>query len=76
MSKRYFLSKEERKDITDRGNRKLITERYIHDMLRRLQIVGRGKGAWEGGEWAGGGASDSGPGKGTGANSAKLCNPR
>lgn len=42
MSKRYSLSKEERKHITGSGNRTLITERYTRNTLRKMQIVGRG----------------------------------
>lgn len=51
MSKRYSLSKEERKHITGSGNRTLITERYTRNTLRKMQIVGRGEGAREGEEW-------------------------
>lgn len=42
MSKRYSLSKEEGKHITGRGNRKLITERYTHNTLGKMQIAGQG----------------------------------
>ena len=48
MSKRYSLGKEERKHITGRGNRMLITERYAHNTLRKMHIVGQGEGAREG----------------------------
>ena len=50
MSKRYSLGKEERKHITGRGNRRMITERYAHNILRKMHIVGRGEGAQEGEE--------------------------
>lgn len=69
MSKRYSPSREERKGITDRGNRKLNTEMYTHDMFRKLQTVGQGGGTWRRG--AGGGASGSRPRKVTRSKTLK-----